>query len=78
MSIEIIVIFALAVLCVGLVVGWSTDRMERKREAEQLDWLQQERRRLIGLVHWYRVQCPDVARDEGEGIVTLDERRLYR
>ena len=78
MSIETFTIFALAVLCVVLAIGWSTDRMERKRELEQLDWLQQERRRLIGLVHWYRVQCPDAARDEGEGIVTLDERRLHR
>lgn len=78
MSIEILIIFVLAALCAGVVFGWSTDRMERKRALEQLDWLQQERRRLIGLVHWYRVQCPEAAHEEAEGVVTYDERRLFR
>ena len=78
MNIEIVIIFLLAILCVGVVVGWSTDRMERKSAMEQLDWLQQERRRLIGLVHWYRVRCPEAAVEETAGVVTFDERRLNR
>ena len=74
-------IYALIILLVSMVVVLAT-MLERRRRMHdddrgQLVWLQDERRRLIGLIHFYRVQCPEVARDE-PGHVVLDERRLYR